>query len=210
MMPNGVSRRVGVITVCHSITADPFRMHMSRAPVTTYRERGRTGSEITEEIRTSLDRLGYLRHRMCRRNLSAGYRVLCYKSGACLSPERVRRHDQSDRHREPDRSRLLKDTSGRSWARPKREPGFRLPSRTWMPGKTCRLAVSDRTQVAYILEGKDAKVTHTSKGKTAEHTAQRRAGIYLEPGEEATITASGSSADPSARHRAEAHRQGHR
>ena len=57
-------------------------------------------------------------------------------------------------------------------------------------GKTCRLAVSDRTQVAYILEGKDAKVTHSSRGSTAEHQAQRRSGIYLEPGEEATITAS--------------------
>ena len=34
------------------------------------------------------------------------------------------------------------------------------------PGKTCRLAPSDRTQVAYILDGKDAKVTHTTAGKT--------------------------------------------
>ena len=57
-------------------------------------------------------------------------------------------------------------------------------------GKACRLAVSDRTQVAYILEGKDATIAHASKGKTAEHPAQRRSGIYLEPGEEATITAS--------------------
>ncbi len=57
------------------------------------------------------------------------------------------------------------------------------------PGKTCRLALSDRTQVAYILDGKDARVTHASAGKTSEYTAQRRAGVYLEPGEEATITA---------------------
>jgi len=57
-------------------------------------------------------------------------------------------------------------------------------------GKACHLAVSDRTQVAYVLEGKDAKVTHTSNGNTAEHSAQRRSGIYLEPGEEATISAS--------------------
>jgi mannose-6-phosphate isomerase-like protein (cupin superfamily) len=56
-------------------------------------------------------------------------------------------------------------------------------------GKTCRLALSDQTQVAYILEGKDAKVAHTVAGKTTEQTAQRRAGIYLEPGEEGTITA---------------------
>ena len=59
-------------------------------------------------------------------------------------------------------------------------------------GKTCRLASSDKTQVVYILEGHDAKVTYTSAGHTAEHTAQRRAGVYLEPGEEATVTASGS------------------
>ena len=56
-------------------------------------------------------------------------------------------------------------------------------------GKACRLAVSDRTQVAYVLEGKDAKITHASKGNTAEHSAQRRSGIYLEPGEGATISA---------------------
>jgi mannose-6-phosphate isomerase-like protein (cupin superfamily) len=59
-------------------------------------------------------------------------------------------------------------------------------------GKTCRLTSSDRTQVAYILEGRDAKVTYTSAGHTAEHTAQRRAGVYLEPGEQATVTAAGS------------------
>jgi mannose-6-phosphate isomerase-like protein (cupin superfamily) len=58
------------------------------------------------------------------------------------------------------------------------------------PGKTCRLASADRTQVAYILEGKDVTITHGSAGKTSSHTAQRRTGIYLEPGEEASITAS--------------------
>jgi mannose-6-phosphate isomerase-like protein (cupin superfamily) len=60
------------------------------------------------------------------------------------------------------------------------------------PGKTCRLAVSDRTQVAYILDGNDANVTHTAAGTTSEYRVQRRAGVYLEPGEEATITAAGS------------------
>jgi hypothetical protein len=59
-------------------------------------------------------------------------------------------------------------------------------------GKTCRLAPSAKTQVAYILDGKDAEVTYTAAGKTARYTAQRRAGVYLEPGEEATITASGT------------------
>ena len=60
------------------------------------------------------------------------------------------------------------------------------------PGKTCRLAPSDRTQVAYILDGNDAAVTHTIAGKTSEYAAQRRAGVYLEPGEAATITAAGT------------------
>jgi len=58
------------------------------------------------------------------------------------------------------------------------------------PGKTCRVAPGDRTQVAYVLDGKDAKVTHTTAGKTSEYTAQRRTGVYLEPGEVATVTAS--------------------
>jgi mannose-6-phosphate isomerase-like protein (cupin superfamily) len=57
-------------------------------------------------------------------------------------------------------------------------------------GKTSRLAPSDRTQVLYILEGKDAKVSYTIAGRTAEETAQRRFGIYLEPGEQAAVTAS--------------------
>ena len=60
------------------------------------------------------------------------------------------------------------------------------------PGKTCRLARSEKTQVAYLLDGSDAKVTHTTAGKAADYTAQRRTGIYLEPGEEATITAAAS------------------
>src|SRR5687768_903748 len=58
------------------------------------------------------------------------------------------------------------------------------------PGKTCRLAASDKTQVAYIMDGKDAKISYTAAGQTTQHTAQRRAGVYLEPGESATITAS--------------------
>jgi mannose-6-phosphate isomerase-like protein (cupin superfamily) len=60
------------------------------------------------------------------------------------------------------------------------------------PGKTCRLTTSDRTQVVYILEGKDAKVAWTSAGQTIERTAPRRSGVYLEPGEEASISAAGT------------------
>jgi len=55
-------------------------------------------------------------------------------------------------------------------------------------GKTCRVAASDRTQVAYILDGQDVTVKHTSAGRTTERLAQRRAGVYLEPGEEASLT----------------------
>src|SRR5688572_25179691 len=60
------------------------------------------------------------------------------------------------------------------------------------PGKTCRLARSQKTQVVYLLEGNDATLTHTTAGNTAEYKAPRRAGVYLEPGEEASITASGT------------------
>src|SRR6185295_11683399 len=56
------------------------------------------------------------------------------------------------------------------------------------PGKTCRLVTSDRTQIAYILEG-NAKISYTSQGTTVEQASGRRTGVYLEPGEQATITA---------------------
>ena len=58
------------------------------------------------------------------------------------------------------------------------------------PGKTHHVARSDKTQVAYVLEGKDATLTHKGGGGTNEYKTQRRAGIYLEPGDEASITAS--------------------
>jgi mannose-6-phosphate isomerase-like protein (cupin superfamily) len=57
-------------------------------------------------------------------------------------------------------------------------------------GQTSRIAAGDRTQVAYILEGKDAKIVHTRGNAATEHLAQRRSGVYLEPLEEATITSS--------------------
>jgi mannose-6-phosphate isomerase-like protein (cupin superfamily) len=57
-------------------------------------------------------------------------------------------------------------------------------------GKTYHAAPSDRTQVVYILEGTDATLTHAAAGKTTEHKAQRRVGVYLEPGEEASVAAS--------------------
>jgi mannose-6-phosphate isomerase-like protein (cupin superfamily) len=60
------------------------------------------------------------------------------------------------------------------------------------PGKTYRVAASDKTQVVYILEGKDAKVTYITAGTHSERTAQRRMGVYLEPGDEAAVAASAS------------------
>lgn len=60
------------------------------------------------------------------------------------------------------------------------------------PGGTCRLVPGDRTLVAYILEGKDARISHTAAGKPVERSAERRHGIYLEPGEKASITAADS------------------
>jgi mannose-6-phosphate isomerase-like protein (cupin superfamily) len=56
-------------------------------------------------------------------------------------------------------------------------------------GKTYRLAASDRTQVVYILEGKDAKIMYATGDQKSERTTQRRTGVYLEPGEEAAVTA---------------------
>ena len=57
-------------------------------------------------------------------------------------------------------------------------------------GKTWRLERSDRTRVAYVLEGSGATLTHSGGGQTTKHAAQRRSGVYLEPGEDASITAS--------------------
>jgi quercetin dioxygenase-like cupin family protein len=59
------------------------------------------------------------------------------------------------------------------------------------PGRTHRLAASERTQLAYILEGQDASLTHEVPGQAPTQTqAGRRSGVYLEPDEEASLTAS--------------------
>ena len=59
-------------------------------------------------------------------------------------------------------------------------------------GKTRRVAPSDQTQVVYLLEGNDARISYSKGGKATHHTAQRRAGVYLEPTEEASVTAAGT------------------
>jgi mannose-6-phosphate isomerase-like protein (cupin superfamily) len=57
-------------------------------------------------------------------------------------------------------------------------------------GQTYRLgASSDRTQVAYLLEGQGATIAFTAGGTTSTHVVNRRAGVYLEPTETAAITA---------------------
>ena len=61
------------------------------------------------------------------------------------------------------------------------------------PGRTFHLGASPQTRVAYLLEGKDVTVSHTRAGATTNHNADRRSGLYLEPGEEASFTASGSA-----------------
>jgi mannose-6-phosphate isomerase-like protein (cupin superfamily) len=58
------------------------------------------------------------------------------------------------------------------------------------PGRTWRVLASDRTQVVYVLQGDGARIAYTRGGATSEHTAPRRSGVYLEPSESATISAS--------------------
>ena len=59
-------------------------------------------------------------------------------------------------------------------------------------GKTHRVAPSDQTQVVYVLDGADARLTHTVAGHAQEHALPRRSGVYLEPGEEGAIVAAGT------------------
>jgi mannose-6-phosphate isomerase-like protein (cupin superfamily) len=59
-------------------------------------------------------------------------------------------------------------------------------------GKTLRVPPSDRTQVVYMSEGKDAEVTLTAAGKSSTHAAHSGCGVYLEAHEEAVFKASGS------------------
>jgi quercetin dioxygenase-like cupin family protein len=58
------------------------------------------------------------------------------------------------------------------------------------PGKTYPIARSEKTQVVYVLEGQDATIAHSGAGGTSENKTQRRAGLYLEPGDEGSVRAS--------------------
>ena len=57
-------------------------------------------------------------------------------------------------------------------------------------GKTWRVPAAETTRVIYVLEGSGATITHAREGLTTDHTAGRRSGVYLEPSEAATISAS--------------------
>lgn len=59
-------------------------------------------------------------------------------------------------------------------------------------GRTFRVPATDRTQVVYILDGPDATISHVKADGTTDHRAPRRSGVYLEPSEQAVITASGT------------------
>lgn len=59
-------------------------------------------------------------------------------------------------------------------------------------GRTYRLEGNSRTRVAYILEGEGAAIRHAAGGRADTHAVPRRSGVYLEPGEEADVTASQS------------------
>jgi mannose-6-phosphate isomerase-like protein (cupin superfamily) len=59
-------------------------------------------------------------------------------------------------------------------------------------GKACQLTPSARTQVAYVLDGSGATVSYSGAHGGAEQPLGRRSGVYLEPGESATISAKGS------------------
>ena len=57
-------------------------------------------------------------------------------------------------------------------------------------GKACHIQASDKTQVAYVLEGKAGEIIFDQMHTSSVHPAQRGHGVYLEPGEKATIKAS--------------------
>jgi len=59
-------------------------------------------------------------------------------------------------------------------------------------GRTHDIGSGGRTQVAYLIDGTDITLTHTTGGTTTTHAVRARCGVYLEPGEDATVT----TADP--------------
>lgn len=56
-------------------------------------------------------------------------------------------------------------------------------------GQSYRLEPGPDTRVVYLFEGSGASMAHTRAGHTTTHVANRRSGLYLEPGEEATVSA---------------------
>jgi mannose-6-phosphate isomerase-like protein (cupin superfamily) len=60
------------------------------------------------------------------------------------------------------------------------------------PGKAFHILPDDKTQAVYVLEGKAGEITFDQAHGSAVHPAQRGYGLYVEPGEKATIKASGT------------------
>jgi mannose-6-phosphate isomerase-like protein (cupin superfamily) len=58
-------------------------------------------------------------------------------------------------------------------------------------GESLEVSASDRTRVVYVLDGEGAEIKHKVGPEIETHAAPRRSGVYLEPGEEATVTAAG-------------------
>ena len=89
--------------------------------------------------------------------------------------------DQGDRHSEHDRARRRPDGHVRN-VLGAAETGTRVAVavREVDPGKTYRVTRSEQTQVAYVLEGNDATVTHTQRGQNrrTQDAATRRASIW--------------------------------
>lgn len=61
------------------------------------------------------------------------------------------------------------------------------------PWKDLEFSSDDMSQVVYLLDGEDAHVTFISANDRAQHRAKRGAGVYLEPGEAATVQAERSA-----------------
>jgi len=59
-------------------------------------------------------------------------------------------------------------------------------------GHAQKIGPSDRTQVAYLVEGADVAVTHVGGQGATQHVLNRHCGVYLESGEHALLAAAKS------------------
>lgn len=61
------------------------------------------------------------------------------------------------------------------------------------PHADLEVSPSERTRVVYVLDGEGAEVVRQTGAGAERHAAPRRSGIYLEPGEEASVKAGDSA-----------------